>query len=195
MLNEEVCWNAVVKKDRSQDGRFLFGVVTTGVYCRPGCPARTPRRENVRFYRSAAEAERDGLRACLRCRPTARQADPNADRIRKVCEYIRAHSSNGEALSLDRLSRLAGLSPFHLQRTFKAAVGITPRQFVERCRIEALKNKLRESDSVTAAVYDAGYGSSSRVYERSDSHLGMTPQEYRAGAKGVPISYAATETR
>jgi AraC family transcriptional regulator, regulatory protein of adaptative response / methylated-DNA-[protein]-cysteine methyltransferase len=195
ILDQEACWTAVLKKDRSQDGRFFFGVMTTGVYCRPGCAARTPRRQNVRFYRSTAEAEADGLRACLRCRPASRDADPNAERIRKLCEYIRAHNSNGEALSLDRLSRQAGLSPFHLQRTFKAAVGITPKQFVERCRMETLKTKLRESDSVTAAVYDAGYGSSSRVYERSDSYLGMTPQAYRRGAKGVVISYAAIQTR
>lgn len=194
-LHQEECWNAVLTKNRSCDGQFFFGVLTTGVYCRPGCPARTPRRENVRFYRTPTEAEADGLRACLRCRPTSREANPNADRIRQLCEYIRAQSGNGEALSLEHLGRQAGISPFHLQRTFKAAVGITPKQFVEQCRMEALKTKLRESDSVTAAVYEAGYGSGSRVYERSDSRLGMTPRTYRDGAKGVTISYATVETR
>lgn len=195
ILDQEACWKAVVTKDRSQDGRFWFGVATTGVYCRPGCPARTPLRENVRFYRSAAQAEAGGLRPCLRCRPTAHDAGPNAERIRQLCEYIRANSGNGEPLSLEHLSRQAGVSPFHLQRTFKAAVGVTPKQFLERCRLEALKTKLRESDSVTAAVYDAGFGSSSRVYERSDSQLGMTPRAYREGAKGLTISYATVETR
>ena len=195
VLNEETCWNAVLTKNRGHDGRFFFGVMTTGVYCRPGCSARTPRRENVRFYRSPAEAEADGLRPCLRCRPSAHDVDPNAGRIRQVCEYIRANSENGEALTLEHLSRQAGISPFHLQRTFKAEVGITPKQFVERCRIEALKTKLRESDSVTAAVYDAGFGSSSRVYERSDAHLGMTPRAYRTGARSVAISYVSIETR
>ena len=194
-LDQESCWKAVLTKDRGWSGRFLYGVITTGVYCRPGCSARTPKRENVRFYRNAAEAEADGLRPCLRCRPTAHDGDPNTERIRQLCEYIRANSGNGEALSLEHLSRRAGVSPFHLQRTFKATVGISPKQFVERCRIEALKTKLRESDSVTAAVYDAGFGSSSRVYERSDSRLGMTPRTYRAGAKGVTITYATVETR
>ncbi len=144
MLDQQACWEAVLAKDRSQDGRFLFGVITTGVYCRPGCSARAPRRENVRFYRTAAEAEADGLRPCLRCRPTERDADPNAARIRELCEYIRANSGSGQPLSLDHLSRRAGISPFHLQRTFKAAVGVTPKQFVERCRMETLKTKLRE---------------------------------------------------
>jgi AraC family transcriptional regulator of adaptative response/methylated-DNA-[protein]-cysteine methyltransferase len=195
ILDQEACWKAVLAKDRTQDGRFFFGVATTGVYCRPGCAARTPRRENVRFYRTPTEAEADGLRPCLRCRPTSTEADRSAARIRELCEYIRANASNGQALTLDHLSRRAGLSPFHLQRMFKAAVGVTPKQFAERCRIETLKIKLRESDSVTTAVYDSGFGSSSRVYERSDSHLGMTPRTYRAGAKGVTISYASTETR
>lgn len=193
-LDQEACWNAVLAKNRAEDGRFFFGVVTTGVYCRPGCPARTPRRENVRFYRTPTEAEADGLRPCLRCRPASHDADPNTVRIRQLCEYIRANAGNGDALTLDHLSQRVGISPFHLQRAFKAAVGVTPKQFVERCRIETLKTKLRESDSVTAAVYDAGFGSSSRVYERSDSHLGMTPRAYRAGAKGVSISYASIET-
>src|SRR5579875_196998 len=147
-LDPEACWTAVLTKDRSQDGRFLFGVATTGVYCRPGCPARAPRRENVRFYKSAVDAEADGLRPCLRCRPASHDADPNTERIRQLCEYIRTNSANGQSLSLDDLSRQAGVSPFHLQRTFKAAVGITPKQFVERCSVEALKTKLRESDSV-----------------------------------------------
>lgn len=194
-LDPEACWNAVLKKDHSQAGRFFYGVSTTGVYCRPGCPARAPQRENVRFYLSIAEAEADGLRPCLRCRPESNDLDPNTQRIRQLCDHIRAHCATGESLTLEDLSREAGISPFHLQRTFKAAVGITPKQFIEQCRVESLKAKLRESDSVTAALYDAGFGSASRVYERSDSRLGMTPRTYRNGAKGVTISYATVETR
>jgi AraC family transcriptional regulator, regulatory protein of adaptative response / methylated-DNA-[protein]-cysteine methyltransferase len=121
-------------------------------------------------------------------------ANPATARILALCDYIRRNSASGQPLTLEHLSRRAGLSPFHLQRSFKSVVGVTPRQFLERSRIEALKTQLRESASVTDAVYEAGFSSSSRVYERSDSHLGMTPREYRAGGQGVTISYASTET-
>jgi AraC family transcriptional regulator of adaptative response/methylated-DNA-[protein]-cysteine methyltransferase len=194
ILDQEAAWNAVRTKNRAQDGQLFFGVLTTGVYCRPSCPARTPRRENVRFYRTPAEAEADGLRPCLRCRPSSSTASPTAERLRQLCDYIRRNCATGQPLTLTHLSRQAGLSPFHLQRTFKSVLGVTPKQYVERCRIEALKTQLRESDSVTAAVYEAGFGSSSRVYERADSHLGMTPREYRTGGQGVRISYVAVET-
>src|SRR5579884_566698 len=130
MLDNDKCWDAVLVRDKSQDGSFFFGVLTTGVYCRPSCPARRPLRQNVRFYVTPQDAERDGLRACQRCRPTA--AFMPADRtIRRVCEFIRDNAASGETLSLDRLATEAGLSPSHLQRIFRAAVGLTPRQFAE----------------------------------------------------------------
>lgn len=191
-LNEDECWKAVVSKDKSQDGQFYFGVKTTGVYCRPSCAARTPLRKNVRFYTSRAEAEQDGLRPCLRCRPAAvTTSDSNKLRIRRLCEYIRLSCRSGESLALEDLGRQVGLSPFHLQRTFKEIVGVTPKQFVEACRMQALKGELRARPSVTDAIYEAGFGSSSRVYERVDTRLGMTPREYRAGGKGVAISYVS----
>jgi AraC family transcriptional regulator of adaptative response/methylated-DNA-[protein]-cysteine methyltransferase len=193
MLNEETCWNAVVKKDRAQDGKFFLGVLTTGVFCRPWCPARTPLRKNVRFYESAAEALRDGLRACLRCRPLDDpRENPNASKIRALCDYIRDHAD--EALTLDVLARRARLSRFHLQRTFKTIVGVTPKEYVEACRLGQLKSHLRLHRSVTDAIYEAGFGSSSRVYERVDTRLGMTPGEYRSGGEGVTISYASAAT-
>ena len=195
MLDEKKCWKAVIARDKKQDGQFFFGVRTTGVYCRPSCPSRHPLRKNVRFYATRAEAEHDGLRACLRCRPSAiTTEDANRLRIRRLCEYIRLNCESGESLNLDELSAQAGLSPFHLQRTFKAVMGVTPKQYVEACRMEALKSHLREEDSVTNAIYEAGFGSSSRVYERVDGSLGMTPREYRAGGEGVSISYIATAT-
>jgi AraC family transcriptional regulator, regulatory protein of adaptative response / methylated-DNA-[protein]-cysteine methyltransferase len=193
-LDQAAAWNAILTKDRNKDGHLFYAVVTTGVYCRPSCAARTPRRENVRFFQTAADAEAAGFRPCLRCHPSWKNAGPNADRIRRLCDYIRRHSANGEPLTLAHLSQQTGLSPFHLQRTFKSIVGITPKQYVERCRIDALKTQLRESDSVTAAVYEAGFASSSRVYERSDAHLGMTPRQYRAGGRGVQISHIAIDT-
>src|SRR6266849_829280 len=162
MLDEEKCWDAVINKDKSHDGRFFFGVMTTGVFCRPSCPGRKPLRKNVRFYATTAEAERDGLRACLRCRPLAAAGvDASGERIRGLCGYIRANIASGEPLTLKHLSERAGLSPFHLQRTFKALVGLTPKQYVEACRIESLKTDLRGAGSITGAIYQAGFGSSS----------------------------------
>ncbi len=171
------------------DGAFYFGVTTTGVYCRPSCPARRPLRQNVRFYETAAEAERDGLRPCLRCRPL----DANKDsRFQDLCRYIEAHAE--DTIDLAELAARTGLSRFHLLRSFKAAVGVTPRQYAEGCRLRRLKQSLRTSKDVTAAVYDAGFGSSSRVYERADTRLGMTPKEYRQGGHGVAITYVTIDS-
>jgi AraC family transcriptional regulator of adaptative response/methylated-DNA-[protein]-cysteine methyltransferase len=191
---DEARWQAVLDRDPAFDGRFLFGVLTTGVYCRPSCAARRPLRRNVRFYESAEEAEKDGLRACLRCRPLAPSRDEQAARMAELCDYLRKHCDSGDDLGLAALAERASLSPSHLQRTFKAVVGVTPRQYVEACRLEALKRGLRTAESVTQAIYDAGFGSSSRVYERVDSRLGMTPREYRAGGLDVAISHAVVET-
>ena len=193
MLNQDRCWAAVEQRDKSQDGKFFFGVMTTGVYCRPSCPARQPLRKNVRFYATPEEAERDGLRACLRCRPLALvEKDPNAERIREVCRYIESHSD--EELRLTELADRAKLSPFHFQRSFKAIAGVTPRQYVEAARLKKLKSRLRKSRDVTEAVYDAGYGSASRVYERADTRLGMTPNQYRQGGRSQAISYVTIDS-
>ncbi len=190
MLNQEYCWKAVQSRDASRDGEFYFGVVTTGVYCRPGCPSRQALKKNVRFYETAAEAERDGMRACLRCRPLDALA-PAAGIVQSVCRYIEAHLD--DATDLATLAKAAGLSRFHLQRTFKAAIGLTPRQYADACRMRRLKNELRSAPDVTAAVYEAGYGSGSRVYERAGAGLGMTPGEYRRGGR-AEITYAASKT-
>jgi AraC family transcriptional regulator of adaptative response/methylated-DNA-[protein]-cysteine methyltransferase len=165
------------------------------VYCRPSCPARQPLRKNVRFYDSPGAAERDGLRPCKRCRPLSGRADEESiEKIHKVCAYIQANCDSGDALTLDTLAADAGWSPFHLHRTFKAVLGITPKQWLDACRVSTLKTKLRQGGSVTAAVYDSGFGSSSRVYERVDKTLGMTPAQYREGGKDVGISYAFAKT-
>jgi len=192
VMNNDQLWEAVERRDRSRDGEFYFGVLTTGIYCRPSCPGRRPLRQNVRFYRTPQEAERDGLRACKRCRPLETEPTGSAARIRELCRYIEAHSD--ESPDLADLAARAGLSRFHLQRSFKAAVGLTPKQYVDACRLRKLKQSLRESRDVAGAVYDAGYGSSSRVYERADTRLGMTPNQYRKEGRGVRITYVAVES-
>jgi AraC family transcriptional regulator, regulatory protein of adaptative response / methylated-DNA-[protein]-cysteine methyltransferase len=191
MSQEDRYWQAVTERDAAKEGTFLFGVTTTGVFCRPSCPARRPLRRNVRFYRSAAEAERDGLRACKRCRPLD-TADPTAQRIADACRYIETHRD--EKLPLDVLARRAGWSRFHFQRRFKALLGVTPKQYHQAQRISSFKKTLRTGTGVTGAIYDAGYESSSSVYKNADTHLGMTPREYRNAGRDVQISYVALQT-
>lgn len=199
MIDAKQCWEAVRRRDRTFDGIFYVGVVTTGVYCKPSCPSRRPLRQNVRFYPTPKAAERDGLRACLRCRPADEQNDERgsrSSRIHELCRYIESHAA--EQLTLSDLARHAGLSRFYLQRTFKAVVGISPKQYLEACRLESLKTALKQSAGVTEAVYDAGFGSSSRVYERADSRLGMTPRQYRQGGRDrnapLTITHATVES-
>ena len=192
-LDTETCWNAMQNRDASKDGTFVYGVLTTGVYCKPSCASRRALRKNVRFYATPAAAERDGLRACLRCKPDQKAGDAALEtRIRKARELI--VRSAGEPLSLKQLATEVGLSPFHFQRSFKALVGLTPKEFQEAERVRMLKTGLKSGSNVTTAIYDAGFGSSSRVYERVDTRLGMTPQEYRQGGRGLAISHAASPT-
>jgi len=186
-------WRTVLERDASMDGAFVYGIVTTGIYCKPSCTSRRPLRHNVRFYATPADAERDGLRACRRCRPDTPAADGRVDaRIRRACELIAGAAD--EPLSLAAIAKAVGMSPFHFQRRFKATVGLTPKAFHDAERMKALKAGLKSGDSVTAAIYDAGFGSSSRVYERADTRLGMTPREYREGGRGIAISHAMSET-
>jgi AraC family transcriptional regulator of adaptative response/methylated-DNA-[protein]-cysteine methyltransferase len=187
-MNTEQNWEAVLRRDRSQDGAFYFGVVTTGVFCRPSCPARHPLRKHVRFYATPEDAERDGLRPCLRCRPT----EDDSARMRELCRFIDDHAE--ERITLEDLAERAGLSRFHLLRRFKAEIGVTPKQYLEVARMGRLKDGLKHAKDVTEAVYAAGFGSSSRVYERADTRLGMTPKQYREGGRGVEITWAAVDS-
>ncbi len=189
---DDLRWDAVLARDRSRDGAFVFGVVTTGVFCRPSCPARRPNRSHVRFYPTPADAAGAGLRPCLRCHPLAGPDSGQTDPIGRVCAHIHAHLD--EPLGLDVLARAAGWSRFHLQRTFTSAVGITPARYVEACRLRAFRTSLKAGASVTAATYEAGFGSSSRVYERVDARLGMTPGAYRDGGRGLHISHVTVRT-
>jgi len=158
---EGQCWDAVVARDSGHDGKFVFAVATTGVYCRPSCPARRPRRENVTFFSRPEQAEKAGFRACLRCRPRSVSGHAQSDSAKEICRYIEQHLD--EPITLERLGKAFRQSPFHLQRRFKAALGITPREYADSCRLRQLKRNLQSGDNVTRAMYDAGYGSSSRL--------------------------------
>jgi AraC family transcriptional regulator of adaptative response/methylated-DNA-[protein]-cysteine methyltransferase len=185
-------WNAVAARDSGRDGEFVFAVSSTGVYCRPSCPARRPRRENVTFYSRPEQAERAGFRACLRCRPRSVSGNPQWDSAKEICRYIEQHLD--EPITLERLGKVFRQSPFHLQRRFKAALGITPREYADSCRLRQLKRSLQAGDNVTRAMYDAGYGSSSRLYEKTASQLGMTPDKYRRGAIAATVRYTVADS-
>lgn len=185
-------WQAVLARDASQDGAFVFAVSSTGVYCRPSCASKRPRREHVTFFRLPDEAERAGYRACLRCRPRTVGGSRHLQTVKAICRYIEQHLDEG--ITLSRLSSEFHQSPFHLQRTFKSVLGITPRAYADSCRMNQLKQNLRAGHSVTRAMYDAGYSSSSRLYERTASQLGMTPDKYRRGAIAAPVRYTCTDS-
>jgi AraC family transcriptional regulator, regulatory protein of adaptative response / methylated-DNA-[protein]-cysteine methyltransferase len=189
---EEKLWNAVLARDAARDGEFVFAVSSTGVYCRPSCAARRPRRENVQFFATPHQAERAGYRACLRCRPKSLSGNSESDSVKAICRFIEQHLD--EPLTLERLGKEFHQSPFHLQRRFKATLGITPREYADSCRLRLLKRNLQAGDNVTTAMYDAGYGSSSRLYERTASQLGMTPDKYRRGAIAAAIRYTCTDS-
>jgi AraC family transcriptional regulator of adaptative response/methylated-DNA-[protein]-cysteine methyltransferase len=185
-------WSAVVKRDSGRDGEFVFAVASTGIYCRPSCPARRPRRENVTFYSRPEQAEKAGFRACLRCRPRSTSGNRQSDSAKEICRYIEQHLD--EPVTLERLGKVFRQSPFHLQRRFKAALGITPREYADSCRLRLLKRNLQAGDNVTRAMYDAGYGSSSRLYEKTASQLGMTPDKYRRGAIAATVRYTIADS-
>jgi AraC family transcriptional regulator of adaptative response/methylated-DNA-[protein]-cysteine methyltransferase len=179
-------------RDAAADGRFVYGVRSTGVFCRPSCPSRRPHRDHLTFYSSPDEAERAGFRPCKRCRPhEPAGADPWIDKIRLACRYLSRSTGH---VSLAALAARIGGSPYHLQRTFKRIVGVTPRQYADACRFQHVREKLRARGTVTSAVFDAGYGSSSRFYERAAARLGMTPSTYRRGGAGMSIKYSIVDS-
>src|SRR6267142_1926287 len=168
VMNNPELWNAVISRDASRDGSFVFAVRSTGIYCRPSCPARRPRREQVVFFHIPEAAERAGFRSCRRCSPrTTSTTDPQVEMVQRACRYIEDHIDTTP--TLEALSAHTGVSPYHLQRVFKRVAGITPRQYAEACRLSKFKARVKKGESVTGAMYDAGYGSSSRLYERAPS--------------------------
>jgi AraC family transcriptional regulator of adaptative response/methylated-DNA-[protein]-cysteine methyltransferase len=178
-------WDAVLLRDRSADGRFVYGVTSTGIFCRPGCPSRRPRRDRVRFFDTPVAAAQAGFRPCRRCEPT--RATTADDAIARASAYLTRHAD--ETVSLSALARVAGLSPFHLQRRFKRALGVSPREYQAACRAERFRRELRAGRDVTGAIYEAGYGSPSRVYDAAPTGRGMTPATYRRGGAGATVGF------
>lgn len=190
-ITDESRWTAVEQRDTNADGAFLFGVLTTGIYCRPGCASRTPRRENVRFFASSGEAEQAGLRPCKRCTPTAETADSRAALVQRACTII----ENAEtAPTLAEVAEQIGMSPFHFQRLFKQVVGVSPKQYALAHRRKRLETELREAESITGALYDAGLTSSSQLYGDRRMSLGMKPTEYRNGGVGQEVRIATAQS-
>ena len=191
-LNDTARWQAVLGHDRATDGLFVYAVRSTGVFCRPSCPSRRPHRDRVTFFESAGEARSAGFRPCRRCRPDVSAApDPWIDKIRRACVYLA--NVDGHP-SLATLAARIGGSPYHVQRNFKRLVGVTPREYADACRLRKVKRQLRRGRDVTAAMLDAGYGSSSRFYERAAPKLGMTPSTYRRGGTGMNIKYTIVDS-
>jgi AraC family transcriptional regulator, regulatory protein of adaptative response / methylated-DNA-[protein]-cysteine methyltransferase len=184
-------WHAVTARDRTADGHFVYAVRSTGIYCRPSCAARRPRRDRVVFYDRPGLAEAAGFRACRRCRPNEAPADGAAQLVERVRRLL---DERPEAARLAQLARAVGKSPYHVQRTFKRVMGVSPREYVAARRASRLKRELRAEGSVSRAQYAAGYGSSSRLYEQAGGRLGMTPGAYRAGGEGARIGYTTVET-
>jgi AraC family transcriptional regulator of adaptative response/methylated-DNA-[protein]-cysteine methyltransferase len=178
-------WQAVLARDRSADRQFFYAVKTTGVYCRPSCPSRRPKRESVEFFDRPSDAERAGYRSCLRCRPN--EPDQQSQWIAECCRLL--EQDPDRSVSLAELAAHAGISAFHLQRTFKQHLGVTPREYQDSLRMRRVKEKLAHGHTITDAIYDAGFNSISRFYEKATDHLGMSPFTYKRGGSGQAIRF------
>jgi AraC family transcriptional regulator, regulatory protein of adaptative response / methylated-DNA-[protein]-cysteine methyltransferase len=187
MFDDAVLWKAVTERDAAWDGVFVYGVGSTGIYCRPTCPSRRPRPDLVRYFAMPEAAEREGFRACRRCHPRSTDGPPAVQRVRRACAALAARGDRPVPLAV--LARIVGSNPHHLLRTFKQTLGITPREYADACRVGCLKAGLRAGAGVASAAYGAGYGSGSRVYENAAATLGMTPAAYARGGKGETVDY------
>jgi AraC family transcriptional regulator of adaptative response/methylated-DNA-[protein]-cysteine methyltransferase len=189
-LKEKI--EAVYTKNSEYDGTFVYGVSSTGIYCRPSCPSKKPLEKNLIFFDSAVEADETGYRPCKRCEPEKKEHSPKEDFVKAVTGYI--ENNIDERLTLEELSERFKVSLGHLQRTFKKALGISPRQYAETKRLERFKDGLRNGEKVETAMSSSGFSSRSRLYEKASTKIGMTPTEYRNGGSDVLISYSVTET-
>jgi len=191
-INGERAWQAVLKRDRRRDGDFVYAVASTGIYCRPSCPARRPARRRVTFFDSPQAAEAAGFRACRRCRPSSPQGSASAQRLERARR--RLDRDEAGSLTLRRLAAEVGGSPYHLQRAFKRAFGLSPKEYRDARRVTRLKAALKGGRTVTDAIYEAGLSSGSRLYARVNSDLGMTPVAFRSGGAGLTLRFATERT-
>jgi AraC family transcriptional regulator, regulatory protein of adaptative response / methylated-DNA-[protein]-cysteine methyltransferase len=191
-LPERRFWQAVAARDLRYDGAFVYAVRSTGVYCRPSCPSRRPRRERVAFFRTPEAAENEGFRPCVRCDPRNAPGTAESRLIRQACRLMEQDSD--DPIRIASVARQLGVSPFRLQRIFRRMIGISPGAYARSVRLRRFKAQLREGRNVTSALYEAGYGSSSRLYEHSNGDLGMTPATYGRGGQGMEIGYTTAPT-
>jgi AraC family transcriptional regulator of adaptative response/methylated-DNA-[protein]-cysteine methyltransferase len=190
--HDEARWQAVLGREAALDGAFVYAVRSTGIYCRPSCPSKRPGRVQVAFFEVPQAAEAAGFRACKRCKPKdAASSDATLQAVRAACDLIDAETER--APTLEAIAKHVGLSASHLQRRFKRLMGVSPREYADARRIARFRAAVKSGDDVTGALYEAGYGSSSRLYERAGAHLGMTPATYAKGGKGAQISYALAD--
>ena len=193
-LDHDEAWQAIAERDGRWDGRLVYAVTSTGVYCRPSCPSRRPLRRNVRLFAAPADAEREGFRACRRCRPDDRPRAAHAvARARALLDDAVERGAEGP-VTLDTLAAEAGMSPYHLQRVFAREVGLSPAAYLRHARGERLKRRLRDGDTVTQAAFDAGFASGSRAYDAARDQLGMTPAAYRRGGRGARVRVRVVPT-
>ena len=189
---DDARWAAFAARDATFDGQFFIAVETTGIYCRPSCPAKRAKRENVRFYATAAEAERAGFRPCKRCKPNEPSfVQQHAEKVRQACRLIETAEAEPK---LDDLAAAVGLSPYHFHRVFKSVLGVTPKAYAAAHRSKRVREELGRSATVTAAIYGAGFNSNGRFYATSSETLGMTPNQFRAGAPDAEIRFAVGES-
>lgn len=191
-IYEDIYWRAVTEHDSRANGTFVYGVRSTGIYCKPSCPARRPARRQVIFFTEPAAAEQAGFRACQRCQPRQAAPDTRVELVRQACRYIEQHLD--EPIRLEQLGAELGLSKAYTQKLFKHIMGISPRQYAEALRLGQIKCWLKEGVSVTRTLYEVGYSSSSRLYERTPRQLGMTPTAYQRGGAGMLIDYTIVDS-
>jgi AraC family transcriptional regulator of adaptative response/methylated-DNA-[protein]-cysteine methyltransferase len=193
MSGLDLRWKALASRDGAADGTFVYAVTSTGIYCRPSCPSRRPRADRVRFFDTTLQARQSGFRACKRCRPdTVALGLPGIDAVRRASAYLATHAD--QTVTLGHLARVASMSAHHLQRRFKAIVGLSPREFQSALRAGKLRTSLRDGRDVTTAIHEAGYGSPSRVYEAAPTGRGMSLSNYRRGGAGMRIGYSMIST-
>ena len=188
-METEIYWKAVQNNDAKFNGAFVYAVNSTKIYCKPSCASRLPKRENVQFFDDFNKAETNGFRACRRCQPKNEATNPQTEIVLRACELL----DSEEQISLENLGAAVDLSATHLQKMFKEIIGVSPKKYAEAKRLEKFKNELKDGNDVTNAMYEAGFNSSSRLYENVSEKLGMTPKTYAKGGKNMKINYTITD--